>query len=203
MTRHATAAAFLIGLALTATPAAAAFVADVEANDTLATAQNIDGFFSLEANAEIANSTTMAHATVIGAAHSSYDIYRFTVAAANTLAYFDIDHASHFDSVVSVFNAAGVQLAMNDDTPFSADPGSSFRIDSYLTYTFANAGQYYVRVSSHRLGAESSTGTYALHTSIQGHATGAVPEPGAWALMILGFGAAGASLRDSRRRAAA
>lgn len=31
--------------------------------------------------------------------------------------------------------------------------------------------------------------------------TAAVPEPGAWALMILGFGAAGAALRAKRRRA--
>ncbi|MDZ4376514.1 MAG: PEPxxWA-CTERM sorting domain-containing protein [Phenylobacterium sp.] len=31
--------------------------------------------------------------------------------------------------------------------------------------------------------------------------TGAVPEPGAWALMIMGFGAAGAMVR--RRRAVA
>lgn len=29
---------------------------------------------------------------------------------------------------------------------------------------------------------------------------GAVPEPASWALMILGFGAAGATLRVSRRR---
>ena len=32
--------------------------------------------------------------------------------------------------------------------------------------------------------------------------TAAVPEPGVWALMILGFGAAGASLRRRRRRVA-
>jgi hypothetical protein len=34
-------------------------------------------------------------------------------------------------------------------------------------------------------------------------AAAAVPEPGAWALMIVGFGAAGASLRANRRRALA
>jgi len=32
--------------------------------------------------------------------------------------------------------------------------------------------------------------------------TGPVPEPGAWALMILGFGAAGAMLRRRRMRPA-
>ena len=32
---------------------------------------------------------------------------------------------------------------------------------------------------------------------------GAIPEPGAWALMILGFGAAGTALRANRRRVAA
>lgn len=33
--------------------------------------------------------------------------------------------------------------------------------------------------------------------------TGVIPEPGAWALMILGFGGAGAALRQQRRRALA
>lgn len=33
--------------------------------------------------------------------------------------------------------------------------------------------------------------------------TGAIPEPGAWALMILGFGGAGAALRHRRRHALA
>lgn len=33
--------------------------------------------------------------------------------------------------------------------------------------------------------------------------TGGVPEPGAWALMLLGFGGAGAMIRSRRRLAAA
>ena len=37
---------------------------------------------------------------------------------------------------------------------------------------------------------------------VAGDVTGGVPEPGTWALMILGFGGAGASLRMSRRRTA-
>jgi hypothetical protein len=37
---------------------------------------------------------------------------------------------------------------------------------------------------------------------VAGDVTGGIPEPGTWALMILGFGGAGASLRISRRRLA-
>jgi hypothetical protein len=37
---------------------------------------------------------------------------------------------------------------------------------------------------------------------VAGDQTGGVPEPGTWALMILGFGGAGASLRIKRRRTA-
>jgi hypothetical protein len=38
---------------------------------------------------------------------------------------------------------------------------------------------------------------------VAGDVTGGVPEPGTWALMILGFGGAGASLRMRRRTALA
>ena len=37
---------------------------------------------------------------------------------------------------------------------------------------------------------------------VAGDVTGGIPEPGTWALMILGFGGAGASLRMSRRKTA-
>lgn len=55
-----------------------------------------------------------------------------------------------------------------------------------------------VDVANYRM---TTADIYRAMTAPPGPTPGAVPEPGAWALMILGFGAAGATLR--RRRAAA
>jgi hypothetical protein len=53
-------------------------------------------------------------------------------------------------------------------------------------------------------GAIGKTGhaDFIADTSFVGQSGGAVPEPASWALMLTGFGAAGATLRGSRRQAA-
>jgi hypothetical protein len=63
-----------------------------------------------------------------------------------------------------------------------------------LTLTFDKA------ITSVTLG---STNTNAFEISdVAGIPAGGVPEPTSWALMILGFGSAGAMLRNQRRRQA-
>ncbi len=53
-------------------------------------------------------------------------------------------------------------------------------------------------------GAIGKTGhaDYIADTNFVGQSGGAVPEPASWALMLIGFGAARATLRSSRRQAA-
>jgi len=46
----------------------------------------------------------------------------------------------------------------------------------------------------------ASEGWGLENVSVQGLGGGAIPEPSAWALMILGFGAIGATLRNRRRQ---
>ena len=78
-------------------------------------------------------------------------------------AVFDIDGAN-FDTIVTLFDAAGNQLAMNDDN--GADPGSGSS-NSFLEHTFETAGTYYVRV--HEYGTSNSLDTgamYTLHVSL-------------------------------------
>lgn len=65
---------------------------------------------------------------------------------------------------------------------------SPAQIGSPTSFTFAANGYPAVDVLVDRV--------YIMET------TAPVPEPGAWALMILGFGAAGATLRGQRRRTA-
>ncbi len=81
------------------------------------------------------------------------DLYAVTIGAGGTLAV-DIDAAtlttpSQLDSYVRIFNAAGTQVAANDD--------SGGTLDSLVTYTQATAGTYYVGVSSYGNSAYSAT----------------------------------------------
>ena len=98
------------------------------------------------------------------------DIYRVDVLAGQRLS-FDIDRptGSRLDSYIRLFNSTGQQLAFSDD---AAAPGEVFGLDSYLEYTFTNAGSYYLGVSGYGnssynaitgLGdTNGSTGNYGL-----------------------------------------
>jgi hypothetical protein len=61
-------------------------------NNTIATAQNVDGAgWNLNANASIANATTIPHVTIEGKGDGTFDYYSFTIANAGDTATFDID----------------------------------------------------------------------------------------------------------------
>jgi len=139
---------------------------------TIATALSVNPYVSLAANGNITDSTTLPHATVRATANGTVDVYAITVGAAGR-AIFDIDGAS-FDTVITLTDGAGATLATNDDSA-STDPGSSSNLDSYLTYSFAAAGTYYLRVVAYSSAGTSSSvapagGTYTLHLSAAGAA---------------------------------
>lgn len=78
------------------------------------------------------------------------DMYAFDVAAGQTVA-FDVDFATSggmSDSEIRLFDAAGTQLARNDDTNAPGETASSAR-ESFLRYTFATGGCYYLGVASY------------------------------------------------------
>ena len=74
-----------------------------------------------------------------------------------------------------------------------ADPVRSGNTNGRLTLTFDKAID--------RVVLGSSTNAFEI-SDIAGIRAGGVPEPSSWALMIAGFGAAGAVLRTQRRRQA-
>lgn len=78
---------------------------------------------------------------------SDVDIYKVTVSAGQKWG-FDIDRSANstFDSYLRLFNANGNQLAANDD---AAGVGESSWRDSYISYTFATGGDYYIGVSGY------------------------------------------------------
>lgn len=150
--------------------------AQATANGSIATAVNVDGGFDLLARNDVFNATSIPHATVVGRTHGGVEYYAFTVGAGATVV-FDIDGAG-FDTTLRVFNAAGTELAANDDNNSDND---GERTDSYLTHTFGTAGTYYVQVGEWSTGsgtgftskAPAAGQAYTLHIAVPGH--GVVP----------------------------
>jgi hypothetical protein len=70
------------------------------------------------------------------------DMFSFNVAAGKRISFNENKSGkTSLNSMLRLFNAQGQQLAINDD---GAAPGEALARDSYLEYTFANAGTYYV-----------------------------------------------------------
>lgn len=115
-----------------------AAVIDNGANNSFATAQSINGYFTLDYSADIGGtsysntSTSIPHATVYGLGNDAIDFYSFSISQTST-ATFDIDYAQTreygyfdpygyldpanpgFDSWIEIYDANGYMLGMNDN----------------------------------------------------------------------------------------
>ncbi|HEY9750572.1 MAG TPA: tandem-95 repeat protein, partial [Allocoleopsis sp.] len=151
----------------------------------LIVAQNLDAGFSVDADPNITNSTTIPHASVIATGDNNFDYYSFTVTAGSQ-GIFDIDltnpnSTNTLDTEIFLFDNRGTLLSTNDN-PTSADPGSSSLNDAYLTYNFATAGRYVIGVakfdSTNTIGVGitgvplTPNDTYTLNVSIENHPIG-------------------------------
>jgi hypothetical protein len=145
---------------------------EIEPNDSIATAQNIDGLFNLNFSSDIGNritntSTIVPHATVNGTGNGTFDYYSFTVANAGDIGFFDIDYTSGLDSFLQLYTAAGDLLLANDDNSTSyGQGGSSTGLDSYLEHTFTAPGTYVIGVGSCCVGPVNAGTSYTLHASV-------------------------------------
>ena len=190
------AAFFAAGLFVAGT-SQAAYISEVEPNNSIAQAQSLDGHFTTDYDADITNSTTMAHASVTGTGDGTWDYYSFTLSALSSV-IFDIDYGMpDLDSWLNIYDAAGTRIAYNDDSS-TIDPGSSHHYDSYLSTTLA-AGVYYIAVGQYSNSPISSGKDYTLHVSASYPA--AVPLPAAAPLLLSGLGILGA-LGSKRRKKA-
>ncbi|WP_175517136.1 beta strand repeat-containing protein [Planctomicrobium piriforme] len=106
-----------------------------------------------------------------GTINTGYDVdmHSFSAAAGQTLS-FDIDTPiAGLNSYLILFDAAGNPIATSND---NAGPGESLGIDSFLTHTFADTGNYYIGVSGNaNLGYDAVLGTGDIANGSQGDYT--------------------------------
>ncbi len=154
----------------------AGLVIEVEPNDSLATAQPVDGHFTLDYSADIGNgsfvdntSTTIPHVTVHGSGNGTFDYYSFYFPGGGTTSGFvvlDIDHpSSSFDSHVALWAASRDLLGHNDDYDYrggadgsAANYGGTMSYDALMTTYLTTPGRYIVGVA--RFGASPGFGGY-------------------------------------------
>ena len=140
-------------------------------NGSIATAVATAGAYDVDANADITNATSIPHATINAtAAGGSLEYYQIDVTVPGSQAIFDIDGPGTLDdSFIELVNSAGTVLASNDTGGGDASyPGHD---DAYLTYTFATAGTYFIRVGLWNGAATAQPlfagQTYQLNVSLQ------------------------------------
>jgi hypothetical protein len=184
-----------------ASTAVARVIDEVEPNDTLKTAQDIDSPFNwdIEFNPDIEASDELPHITIKGSGNNkdvgTFDYYKFTVGAAGVLGIFDIDYggkpgAATIDTELFLYTLDGILLQENDESmPFEGAAGSSEGTDSYIKHEFAAAGVYIIGVGSYSSfdsgipgegiqGASPIEGqTYVLQISIGDHLMSDRPPP--------------------------
>ena len=193
------------------------------ANNSFATAQNIDPFFSLDFDVRIEDenlvntSTSIHHVEISAVGDDTFDYYSFNVGADGMLAIFDIDCGwsdfgnfptppecgapieNLFDSYITLYDSLENVVGFNDDRGFPSSPsgndtGSAITLDSFLQGTLS-AGLYFLKVSEFGGREIQDDQSYVLNVSLQQPRVPQVPAPGILALFGLGLAGLGFSRR--------
>ena len=148
---------------------------DIEANDSTAQAQDLDGNFTLTFSADIGDettntSTTAPHVTVFGSGNNSVDYFRFTVDQLNSNIVVDIDRSSGMNSSISLSNSTGV-ISSSSSAPTNFGQSGSFTTnDAFINSRVNQTGTFTVLVGEFVSGSSVPNnvlnGFYQLHISI-------------------------------------
>ncbi|MEO0455532.1 MAG: S-layer family protein, partial [Cyanobacteria bacterium P01_A01_bin.114] len=133
----------------------AASLAEQEPNNSLALAQALDGFFTLDSpeaiNPNVDFSTRVPYVSLTGNPDGdTADYYSFEVTA-GTRAAFDIDTGvlEGNNQPIVLFDSQGNRLASNARANIQLGAGGSISArDPYLSYTFSEPGQYFLAVNT-------------------------------------------------------
>ena len=147
-------------------------------NNSLGTAIDISNEFALNFDADIISSTTIPHVSIEGEADGGeIHYYMITIGAPGVTITLDIDYGSNFgadassmDAYLELYNDTGGLLAADDDSSAGSDGagGSVSGLDSYLVYTFAAAGTYFIAVGTFpSLSSMNAGDTYELASFCQ------------------------------------
>jgi Ca2+-binding RTX toxin-like protein len=108
--------------------------------------------WSLTENPDIANATTVQHASAVMEGNGTFHWFRFDLVAGQTLTV-DIDYGqsqigSGTDTVVELFSADGTTIILSDDDSFISEGagGSTSIADSLLSYAATATGAYFIRI---------------------------------------------------------
>ncbi len=166
-------------------------VLEIEPNDTIATAQDLEQeFWQASLEPTIEQSTEFPHVTVVnGWGDTTRDYYGFEVEVADSLGIFDIDidwdeilspvgeplsadaPALPMDADLRLFDELGNLLANSLDA--GGDPGSPLLTDPMIQFTFPDPGRYYIEVTRTLLPFNflppQVGDNYTLHVSIENH----------------------------------
>lgn len=145
-------------------------------NNSMASAAGIGHLFSYGADPDIADSELTPHVSISGTGDGNIDYYVLTIANVGATITLDIDGGfsasggpESFDSRLRILDASGNSLANNDDASTSfGGGGSTSSRDSFLTYSFAAPGVYFIAVEHYSAGAIPVGATYELQVSVAG-----------------------------------
>ncbi|WP_037416207.1 pre-peptidase C-terminal domain-containing protein, partial [Sinorhizobium sp. CCBAU 05631] len=153
-------------------------------NNSIAASFDISNNFSLTADPDIFDSTTVLHTTVNATGNGQGGYYKIELAA-GTVITIDIDGIADpnvHDSWVRLLDSSGNIVAQNDDG--GGDPGSASNRDSSLVFVAQETGTYYILEGSWSPTAPGdgwaeavpAGSTYELNVSVE--FPPAPPQPG-------------------------
>ena len=146
-------------------------------NTTSGNAVDITNLFSLSADADIMDATTVPHVSIsaMGDTVIGVHYYSVTLNVSGTVLTLDMDYGTEsnsgtlptdMDGWVTLYGPSGNELAFNDDGP-SLDNGTVSSLDSYLSYQTTEVGTYTFAVGIYNeLNPIPSGGTYELQVSV-------------------------------------
>ena len=195
----------------------AVVISEVELNDTQATAQNVNGSFSLDFDANIGDalvntSTTIPHVSIVNDINTAgFDFFEFLGGGTIIL---DIDFGSggvgSQDYEIGIWNSLGILVEANDDRSSSVGAGgSTSSLDSFIDLAGEPIDTYTVGVCEFSCsffngflmtgGAQNIGDTYTLQiSSSNATVSPTVPEP--MSATLLGLGLLGLGLARARKR---